>query len=221
MSCASRSGAAAAASKVLTCMRAGLGEHGVDVLQGRRRAAARRLDELRRHEEAAVGGFDHGADVRVHVDAHSGRDHALALAGGGAERELGNDGSRVLVDDERELLRSRRESGRDADGERDESRVVGAVGRVEGHRLGALHDLPGAEDVLLQGRPEVRFVGGACGGGSRERREQDRRCQREAAGRFRRHNPLLDRLFAVSLLAPSKEAYSHSSSAKAAVTLRA
>ena len=73
-----------------------IGERLVDVLAGRRRAAARGLHELGRHVQLAVGGLDDRADVGVHVDAHARRQHPLAVAGGLAEREGGGDGAGFL-----------------------------------------------------------------------------------------------------------------------------
>ena len=96
---------------------ADFGKNGVGVLQGWCRATAGRLHELDGHIHLAIGRFDDGADVRIHVNAHTCRDHALASARSWAERDFSHDRAWVFVDHQRQFAGFRGMLGWNADGE--------------------------------------------------------------------------------------------------------
>ncbi len=186
---------------------------GVGVLGLHGAAASGGRHELGRHVQLSVLGLEHGAHMREIIDAHAGREAPLAArAGSRTEADLGHDGIGVLVDEQRESLELLLDLGRHAHGERHQRRVVGGPGRVEHHHAVLGADRPVAESLLLEPDPIV-LVGDRHEGLEGEGRSGNAARQGQALERKRHGAVLLRASLAASY-------HSHSSSAKAAETLR-
>jgi hypothetical protein len=184
---------------------------GVGIFGLHRSATAGRRHEFARHVQAAVLGLEHGAHMREILDSNPGREAALAaFTRRRAEGEGRHFGVGVLVDEERERLEVLRHLWRHAHGQRHERRVLGGSRNFEHDH--AVLGLNGAipESLLLERGP---ISSPACATGVEEEAAGQHGGGADGAFGQDGHGTILLRWLRASY-------HSHSSSAKAALTLR-